>query len=82
MSNSYIIEKYGKGVLLLLFNATFNDISVISWRSVLLETGVDRENHQPAASQWQVIWAHLTKRTHNFSGNNITGTDCDDVKHT
>jgi hypothetical protein len=55
---------------------------VISWRSVLLETGVDRENHQPAASQWQVIWAHLTKRTHNFSGNNIMGTDCDDVKHT
>jgi hypothetical protein len=34
---------------LMLFNATFNDILVISWRSVLLveETG---ENHRPAAS--------------------------------
>ncbi len=30
----------------------FNNISVISWRSVLLveETGVPRENHRPAAS--------------------------------
>jgi hypothetical protein len=29
------------------FNATFNNISVISWLSVLLveETGVHRENH-------------------------------------
>jgi hypothetical protein len=34
------------------FNATFNNISVILWRSVLLldETGGPRENHQPAAS--------------------------------
>jgi hypothetical protein len=33
----------------MVFNATFNNISVISWRSVLLvvETG---ENQQPAAS--------------------------------
>ena len=33
----------------LVFNATFNNISVISWRSVLLvdETG---ENHRPVAS--------------------------------
>ena len=30
----------------MVFNATFNNISVISWRSVLLmeETGVPREN--------------------------------------
>jgi hypothetical protein len=30
-----------------VFNATFNNISVISWQSVLLveETGVPRENH-------------------------------------
>ena len=34
---------------LMVFNATFNNISVISWRSVLLmeETG---ENHRPVAS--------------------------------
>jgi hypothetical protein len=36
----------------LVLNATFNNISVISWRSVLLveETGVPGENHRPAAS--------------------------------
>jgi hypothetical protein len=36
----------------MLFNATFANISVISWRSVLLveETGVPGENHRPGAS--------------------------------
>jgi hypothetical protein len=36
----------------MVFNATFNNISVILWWSVLLveETGVPRENHRPAAS--------------------------------
>ena len=34
------------------FNATFNNISVKSWRPVLLvdETGGPGENHRPAAS--------------------------------
>ena len=38
----------------MVFNATFNNISVISWRSVLLveETG---ENHRPVASHWQTL---------------------------
>ena len=33
----------------IVFNTTFNNISVISWLSVLLveETGVPRENHRP-----------------------------------
>ena len=37
-------------VRVMLFNATFNNISVISWRSVLLvdETGVPREDHRLA----------------------------------
>ena len=37
---------------LMVFNSTVNNISVISWRSVLLveETGVHRENHRPAPS--------------------------------
>ena len=41
-----------KGVRFMVFNATFNNISVISWRSVLLveEIGVPGENHRPAAS--------------------------------
>jgi hypothetical protein len=36
----------------MVFNATFNNISVISWWSVLLveKTGVPGENHRPVAS--------------------------------
>jgi len=39
-------------VCLIVFNTTFNNISVISWRSVLLveESGGPGENHRPVAS--------------------------------
>ena len=42
---------------LMLFNATFNNISVISWRSVLLveENGGPVENQQSVASHWQIL---------------------------
>ena len=38
-------------VRVMVFNATFNNISVISWWSVLLveETGVHGENHRPSS---------------------------------
>jgi len=41
----------------MVFNTTFNNISVISWWSVLMveETGVSRENHRPAASHSQTL---------------------------
>jgi len=41
----------------MVFNATFNNISGISWLSVLLveETGVTGENHRPATSHWQTL---------------------------
>jgi hypothetical protein len=44
--NSYVL-----GVRIIVLNAMFNNISVISWRSVLLveETGVPGENHRPVA---------------------------------
>ena len=37
----------------MVFNATFNNISVISWRSVLLmeEIGIPGENHRPVERQ-------------------------------
>jgi hypothetical protein len=37
---------------LMVFNATFNNISVIAWRSVLLveQTGGPGENRKPVAS--------------------------------
>ena len=56
---------------LLVFNATFNNISVISLRSVLLveETG---ENHRPVASGRQTLSHTVVSirgvRTHNVSG--------------
>jgi hypothetical protein len=39
-------------VLFMVFNATFNNISGISWRSVLLveEIGIPAETHRPVAS--------------------------------
>jgi energy-converting hydrogenase Eha subunit E len=47
-------------VCLMVFYATFNNISVISWRSVLLveETGGPAENHRSVVSHWQT-WSHL-----------------------
>ena len=61
-----------------VFNATFNNISVISWRSVLWveETGVPEENHRPVASHLQILSHNVVSsrprlseiRTHNFSG--------------
>jgi hypothetical protein len=61
-------------VCLMVFNATFNNISVILWRSVLLveETAGPRENHRSVASHWQTLprsVAHLALieiRTHNI----------------
>jgi hypothetical protein len=46
---------YRAGVM--VFNATFNNISVILWRSVLLveETGIPGENHRPATSLRQTL---------------------------
>ena len=62
----------------MVFNATFNNISVISWRSVLLkeETRVPRENHRlsQVIDQFYHIMlyrVHLAIsgiRTHNISG--------------
>jgi len=49
----------------MVFNATFNNISVISWRSVLLveETGVPIENHRPAPSHCQTLSHNVVSRT-------------------
>jgi hypothetical protein len=41
----------------MVFNTTLNNISVISWQSVLLvkETRVPIENHRPVASHRQAL---------------------------
>ena len=50
----------------MVFNATFNNISVISWRSVLLveETGVPGENDRPAAIHLQTLSHNAVSSTH------------------
>ena len=47
------------GVRFVVLNATFNNIPVISWRSVFLveNTGVPGEERQPAASPWRSVYA-------------------------
>jgi hypothetical protein len=59
----------------MVLNATFNNISVISCRSVLLveATEVPEENHQPVASHWQtcidMAWFELSTLV-------VISTDC------
>ena len=62
----------------MVFNVTFNNISVKSWQSVLLveETGGPGENHQPVSSHWQTLWHNVVSRTPRLSGvrtHNISG---------
>jgi len=45
----------------MVFNATFNNISVKSWQSVSLEeTG---ENHWPPTSHWQILSHNVVSST-------------------
>ena len=48
----------------MVFSATFNNISVISWWSFLLvgETGGPRENHRPVASITKRIMKRKSKQ--------------------
>ena len=50
----------------MMFNATFNNISVVSWQSVLLvkETGVPRENHRSAACQRHTLSYNVVASRH------------------
>jgi hypothetical protein len=50
---------------ILVFNSTFNNISVISWQSVLLveETGGPGQNHWPATSHWQTLSHNVVSST-------------------
>ena len=66
----------------MVFNTTFNNITVISWQSVLLveETGVPGENHRPVASHRQTLSHNVVSSTPHHEQELTTlvviGTDC------
>ena len=68
----------------MVFNTTFNNISVISWQSVVLmeETRVPGENYKPAVSHWQTLSHKVVPSTpcHEWDFNSqlpiVIGTDC------
>ena len=61
-------------VRVIVLNATFNNIWVVSWRSVLLveETG---ENHWPAANHSQTLSHNVVSRTPFLSGLELATLD-------
>ena len=48
-------------VWFMVFNATFNNISVISWQSILLVEGTG-DNHRPVASHSQTLSHNVVSR--------------------
>jgi len=86
-----LVFKYGSFckclqiVRVMVFYATFNNISVLSWRSVLLveETGVPGENHRPAQVTDTFYQIMLYRMHIDLAGFELTmlvviGTDCID----
>ena len=69
---------------IMVFNATFNNVSDISWWSNLLVEGtrVPRENHWPVASHWQILSHNVVFKytspwdRFNFTTLVVIGTDC------
>ena len=62
----------------MVFKATFSNISVISWQSVLLveNTEVLGKNHQPVASHWQTLSHNVVLSSPRLSGvqtHNVSG---------
>ena len=59
----------------MVLNATFNNISAVSWQSVILmvETGVPRENHRPAANRLRHNVESSTPRLSGIRINYVSG---------
>ena len=67
----------------MVFNTTFNNISAISWRSVLLveKIGLPGKNRRPAASHWKTLSHNVVSSTprHERDLNRtleVIGIDC------
>ena len=77
----YIYFNILSGIGIMVFNATFNNISAILWQSVLLveETRVPVENYRLAASHWQTLShnvVHLAWAGFKLATLVVIGTDC------
>jgi len=66
----------------MVFYAIFNNISVVSWRSILLveESGVPWENYRSVASHWKTLSHNVKSSKHHHEGFELTtlvviGTD-------
>jgi hypothetical protein len=57
-------------LLIMVFSATFINVSAISWRSVLLveQPGVQGENHRPIANHRQAVSHNVASSTPLLSG--------------
>jgi len=80
----YYYCKLYRGWCVMVFNATFINISVISRRSVFWwrKLGVPGENHRPAASHWQTLSHNVvssTPRYYKCSG--VRTHNVSDVRH-
>jgi hypothetical protein len=67
---TYIKHERRVIVRVVVFNATFNNILVIFWWSILLveETGVPRENHRAFVSHWQTLSHNVVSHTPRHEG--------------
>jgi hypothetical protein len=66
------IHYVGLFVCLVVLNATFNNISVILWLSVLLveDTGEPRKNHKPVICNWWTLSHNVVNTSHLTLYNN------------
>jgi len=86
VTQTWGVEKQGQiwfWFRFIVFYATLNNISVMSWRSVLLveETGVPGENHRPVASHWETLSHKVVSSTSHHAEFELTTlvvivTDC------
>jgi hypothetical protein len=67
VATSRVVMNIGVSVRVMVFNSTFNNISVILWRSVFFmeETGVYVENNRPTASYCQTLSHKVSSTPHH-----------------
>jgi hypothetical protein len=75
-----VLFDFQEGIRVMVFNGTFNIISVISWWPVLMveQTGVPEENHRPVASHWK-FYHILLYRVH-LAIKVVIDTDCKSIQ--